>query len=656
MVAAALMIGAPAVGDTPDSALLVKDIRPGSASGEPTELAEIDGTLFFSARDGGDRELWKSDGTPAGTEQLADINPGAAIGSAPQNLTPVGDTLFFTASIEDRGFLGGELYKSDGTPGGTILVRDINGVTGDSTPLGLTDIGGTLFFSAFDGSERELWKSDGSTGGTVQVADIRPGPLSGGPSGFADVGGTAFFAATSGEDDRELWMSDGTADGTVEVADINPGDEASNPRELTDVGGTAFFTATDGQDGRELWKSDGTAAGTVQVKDLNAGVGDSDPLELTEVDGTLFFTASDGQDGRELWKSDGTAAGTVKVKDVNPGPLGSAPSELARVGGALFFAARAGGDRELWTSDGTERGTLQVANINPDASSEPQELTNVRGTLFLTAVDGSTGRELWSSDGTAAGTVPVSDIRAGAGSSSPAALTDVDGTLFVTADDGARGRELWRAVDTLAPDTTITSGPLDGERITDPNPTLAFSSDDTPSTFECRITTADSSNSLETGDDFGPCSGPGDTHTPTSPLQTGSLVTFQVRATDASGNVDPTPAERSFAVVAEDAPPADTSPPNTVITSGPNPFKLSLPLAVSGTATFSFVATEPGSTFECRMDREQFRACASPATYRVRFGAHTFAVRSRDSAGNVDATPARVQFLSTGGFAQGFGN
>jgi len=656
MVVAALVIGAPAVGGIPDNVLLVKDIRPGSASGQPTELAVIDGTLFFSARDGGDRELWKSDGTSAGTVQLADINPGAEIGSSPQNLTPVGDTLFFTASIEDRGFLGGELYKSDGTQQGTLLVRDINGVTGDSTPLGLTDVDGTLFFSAFDGSERELWKSDGSAGGTVQVADIRPGPLSGGPSGFADVGGTAFFAATSGEDDRELWMSDGTADGTVEVADINPGVEASNPRELTDVGGTAFFTASDGQGGRELWRSDGTEAGTVQVKDLNTGAGGSDPLDLTDVDGTLFFTASDGQGGRELWKSDGTEAGTVQVKDLNPGAPGSAPGDLTDLEGALFFAATSGGDRELWTSDGTDRGTTQVANINPDASSEPQELTNVGGTLFLTAVDTSTGRELWSSDGTAAGTTPVSDIRTGAGGSSPAALTDLQGTLFVTADDGTRGRELWRAADTLAPETTITSGPLDGARITDPNPALAFSSDDMPSTFECRITTADSSDGLETGADFSPCSGPGDTHTPTSPLQAGSLVTFQVRATDASGNVDPTPAERSFAVIAEDPPPSDTSPPDTVITAGPNPTQLSLPLSLSGKARFSFVATEPGSTFECRMDQEQFRACASPATYRVRFGTHTFAVRSRDSAGNIDASPARSRFLSTGGFARSFGS
>jgi ELWxxDGT repeat protein len=62
------------------------------------------------------RELWKSDGTTAGTQLVKDIEPGR-YGSDPRTLTAVGDVLFFSR--------GDELWKSDGSEAGTILVKDI---------------------------------------------------------------------------------------------------------------------------------------------------------------------------------------------------------------------------------------------------------------------------------------------------------------------------------------------------------------------------------------------------------------------------------------------------------------------------------------------------------------------------------------------------
>jgi ELWxxDGT repeat protein len=163
----------------------------------------------------------------------------------------------------------------------------------------LTNVSGTLFFSASDGNTgNELWKSDGTIGGTVLVRDIRPaafGVLRLLPSPSANVNGTLFFAAIDGTRGYELWKSDGTSTGTVLVKDIRPGLFGSYPYSLTNVGGRLFFIADNGTNGRELWISDGTSTGTVLVKDINQGAGDAfgtinaPPPSFTNVNGTLYF-------------------------------------------------------------------------------------------------------------------------------------------------------------------------------------------------------------------------------------------------------------------------------------------------------------------------------------------------------------------------------
>ena len=215
-------------------------------------------------------------------------------------------------------------------------MRDIDPST-ESPPRRLTDIEGTLFFSADDGIHGyELWKSDGSPAGTVMVEDIWPGQdgslyYYANANRLIDAGGTLLFSADDGTHGQELWRSDGTVVGTSLVKDIWPGPVWGFPYSSTDVEGTLYFQADDAPHGWELWQSDGTSAGTVLVRDIWPGPKSSDPYLLTNVEGTLYFRTDDGAHGRELWKSDGTAAGTVMVTDIWPGSVGSRPKYLVYV-------------------------------------------------------------------------------------------------------------------------------------------------------------------------------------------------------------------------------------------------------------------------------------------------------------------------------------
>jgi len=183
-------------------------------------------------------------------------------------------------------------------------------------PMDLTAVGNTLYFTAPDATNgRELWKSDGTSSGTVMVKDIRPGTGSSSwPTELTVIGSTLYIRANDGTNGYELWKSDGTSAGTVMVKDINSGTAASsldsNPNFIA-VGNTLYFEANDGTNGNELWKSDGTSSGTVMINNIHSGSGSSSPSELTLVNNTLYFTADDGANGDELWSILLTSAGNT---------------------------------------------------------------------------------------------------------------------------------------------------------------------------------------------------------------------------------------------------------------------------------------------------------------------------------------------------------
>ncbi len=137
-------------------------------------------------------------------------------------------------------------------------MKDIRAGSATSSVASLTAVNGVLYFAANDGTHgTELWRSDGTSGGTYLVSDINAGGSSGSPRFFAAINGFLYFSADNGAGLLEPWRSDGTAAGTVQVGDIEPGAAVvASPSGYAGLNGNVYFSATDGVVGRELWKAD----------------------------------------------------------------------------------------------------------------------------------------------------------------------------------------------------------------------------------------------------------------------------------------------------------------------------------------------------------------------------------------------------------------
>jgi ELWxxDGT repeat protein len=413
---------------TPQGTRIVKALTgaastdPRGAELEPRGIVAAGSRLFFAALEAGGMKVWTSDGTEAGTVSLGrsiyvysipDPDVSFHTLSVVSPITTVGGTAYW-ASKSGNTY---ELWKSDGTTAGTVRLKTFTG----TSPGSITPVNGTLFFRAGDaGAGGELWKSDGTEAGTIRVKDILPGTASSNPTALADVGGTLYFTAAGPSPlGAEIWRSDGTEAGTVLVAAPGGADSSATVTEIKGVAGVAYAsvrkTASGGAVVSELWRSDGTAAGTALV---TAGVSAAD---LTAVAGKLYFRGTDAA-GSEPWVSDGTPGGTVRLADASPGAASSLRAGFTVVapaaggggsggggsggGGAYFAAAGA-----VYHTDGTPGGTARVPSAAPPSVDVTGWLAPATdGRVFFSGDDHSHGTELMITDGTAAGTRPVADI------------------------------------------------------------------------------------------------------------------------------------------------------------------------------------------------------------------------------------------------------
>jgi ELWxxDGT repeat protein len=346
----------------------------------------LNGVAYLAAHEStAGLELWRTDGTSAGTTRVADINPGGA-DSTPCSLTAHDNKVFFSAN-GGAAQGGTELWVSDGTQAGTRRVRSAATAAG-SSPQELVSFGGALYFISTGTADAQLWKSDGTSAGTVAVTDAALLGAGTSVGSLRVTNGALLFTAGAAGQPTRLWRSDGSRQGTTRIDSVPLVDSP-----LATTAGRAYFRSQgpDSADDRELWTSDATTAGSALVLNLGQGVsaGVSDVMDFFGI-GT--FQLLDPAAGPQLWKTDGTAARTRLYGAMN-GPLVESDSvdHLAAAQGRLLLAVD---DRDLGAELYVQRNEPPLASadtgqVNSGASITLDVLANDRdpdGELVVTSL------------------------------------------------------------------------------------------------------------------------------------------------------------------------------------------------------------------------------------------------------------------------------
>ena len=471
----------------------------------PQSFAAQNGRLFFQQATSYGSELWTSDGTAAGTTLVRDIAQGPASSSPiPIEVSGAAPGVFFTATtfagaVNDPTDSGRELWITDGTSGGTRLVRDVEvgplpGAVGDVVWLngrayfigrgrGLisrvyrtdgTTAGTEVFFdtAALPGRLRvqrmiggpgrlwmllrndvtsagQLWAADGTPTGTVMVADLPATAFEtvSGARGLLGVSSNdvAYLSLNDAAHGSEPWVADLT--GARLLKDLSPGTSGSAPREFVALSNGRVVISAGPQLSFQggLFGSDGTEAGTSQIATVTA-LGNTFPVFVST--GPLAFLVTfAAQTGYEVWRTDGTAPGTFVLKDIVPGENGTIltlPVGLRTTGGFVFFLA---GDGAIWKSDGTVNGTIPVPDSPALTPGTSASSAASNGIYYLTAPDAAARSSIWRTDGTGPGTFRILDpIVAPSGWLPDQALAMAGGLAFFVGSTN----ELWRTNGTPA--------------------------------------------------------------------------------------------------------------------------------------------------------------------------------------------------------------
>ncbi|MFN8266319.1 MAG: T9SS type A sorting domain-containing protein [Chitinophagaceae bacterium] len=312
---------------------MMKDIKTGTGSSTPFAFCKIGADVFFTATAVGfERKLWKTDGSEAGTVQVAVAEPFFILDNA---VGIVNNKMIFYAHNTVDGY---EPYVSDGTAAGTYMLKNIN-PSGNSwltqsqnAHLRFTEK--YCFFIANNGTHNALWRTDGTTEETIQLSE--PGlPVQSGVSGGS-------YTET---DANNIWLIDFNVNGSTE----------------------------------KLYKSDGTAAGTQLV---TGNLSYAQNLKLFK--GALWMQSRNTASAAntEPWRSDGTAGNTKKAFEINTGDFSSDPFGFFELNNKLyFFATPLNGNMNLyqWNGDFTFNGSVAGGNWKDSAnwnSSMPPGITD----------------------------------------------------------------------------------------------------------------------------------------------------------------------------------------------------------------------------------------------------------------------------------------
>ncbi len=424
--------------------------------------------FFLSQREGLDCVLWKTNGSPAGTQQVfKQSQEENANGDYSSFYNWKGKT-YFTTAVGNYAYL----YQTDGTASGTkILKQNL-----ESTSVRYVVMNDTLYFTCIDtlfacagtasslravqkfpgsylylftkgneiyvlsqanSSPLYLYATNGTIAGTRVIYNFGNAILQN-PE-FVEYNGQVFFRMNQ----SELWKTNGTTTGTVMVKSIFNFNSFS-PNVLN---GSLLFKGSVIVDER-IMKTDGTSAGTVAVSTFNNYNGDVYSSNFLLNKNKLYFIATfEGTSKRQLYQTDGSSAGTVLVYDLLPG--NNNPSDeynyLNFVGNRLFFAGRSSTDlAELWAYNRLSGAAQKVIETIPGfASGLTDQFASVGPYLYYSNYHPSYGYELWRTD-TNYNSRMIYDLSLGTYSSKPISFFKAsDSLLYFQAYKPEFGYELY---------------------------------------------------------------------------------------------------------------------------------------------------------------------------------------------------------------------
>jgi len=273
----------------------------GSLGVNPESMTVFNGEVLFEGDNGGDRlGLWATDGTAAGTHELtvSGANSFGLLSGAPPDFTIFNGEVLFSG--ENNSFHQG-LWVTDGTAAGTHELAGISGaLSGGVTPSGMTVFNGEVLFRGWNASgQAGLWVTDGTAAGTDELTGISGASSHGlflqdliapfvvDPE-FTVFNGKVLFDGVNATGNLGLWVSDGTAAGTHELTGISGAassglftqDGTGSHPSFSIFNGEVLFKGEDASGKWGLWATDGTAAGTHELVSGAASSGVF-PLDLT---------------------------------------------------------------------------------------------------------------------------------------------------------------------------------------------------------------------------------------------------------------------------------------------------------------------------------------------------------------------------------------
>lgn len=473
----ALPWAGPSAANPRAAAPLLIDINPGSAGSSPFGFVTSGDLAYFSASDGAHgSELWRSDGTAAGTWMVKDITPGAA-GTPIEPILAINGTLFSLVYGGDPATTRTvELWRSDGTAAGTVPLGQVGAWSSSEVcSFSVSPFGENLLITKRADTIKPCNDSvtvhSGLAGGALWSK-------SGRGSETTTLSGRSyfFFSSQDANTPSGLWASAATPAG---IAHVDPLPTNGWIRQLHPGDGAFYFTSVEldqqGSQSSTLWKSTGAPGGISMIKEFPD---DQVIYSSAVLSQSLIFVVAGTYltKTQELWRSDGTPASTQLIRRLASAPQGVGlnwiTSHIVRVGDQLVFEGPATCDpatdayATLWVTDGSAAGTgmltpaLRIRDASdPDINGGTTSMIADGNQAVFLPKDATHGVEPWISDGTTAGTRLLADLTPGAASStiSTYRMAMLPGNFLTNVYSDSSGYELW-VVDTAPPPPLPAAG------------------------------------------------------------------------------------------------------------------------------------------------------------------------------------------------------